>query len=327
VFDFAALDVALGLIFVYLVLSLVCSAVNETVSSVLAWRSDTLREGIENLLGSEKARKALYEHPLVAGLIRQKGSRIGRSRTLKKIPLVKRLPAMADERYPSYLPARVVVTALLHPAEGSKPLSKEQVEKAIEALPDGPVQKAAEVLWNEASHNVDRFRRSMETWYDEAMSRVSGWYRRRVQVWLWVWALAVTLALHADSIEIARTLWTDDATRAVVVARAERAAQTPLTEASVENAVDSVQELEQLQIPIGWASSWPAGDWTDDILVVLVNALGLGMTAVALTLGAPFWFDLLKKVANIRAAGKAPDEKPVEKPAEASEPSAPDRGG
>ena len=319
-FDFAALDVALGLIFVYLVLSLVCSAINETVSSVLAWRADTLREGIENMLGSEKARKELYGHPLVAGLIRQKGSRIGRSR-LKKIPLVKKLPTFGDERYPSYLPARVVVTALLHPADGSRPLTKAQVEKAIEALPDGPIQKAAEILWNESNENIERFRAAMETWYDETMARVSGWYRRRVQLWIWVWAAVVVLALHADTVQIGKTLWTDEATRTAVTAQAEKA-----TEQSLEETAESVQDLDQLQIPIGWAGSFPEGDVWHDLWIVLANALGLGMTAVALTLGAPFWFDLLKKVANIRAAGKAPSERPVEKAAEAGEPSAPARG-
>lgn len=317
-FDFAALDVALGLIFVFLVLSLVCAAINETVASLLAWRADTLREGIENLLGSKQARRELYRHPLVAGLIRQKGSWLSRQQRLKKLPLVKKLPSVNDERYPSYLPANVVVNALLFPAEGSKPLSKQEVESAIEALPDGPVQKAAEIMWSEANENVARFRRSMETWYDEVMSRVSGWYRRRVQFWLWVWSIAVVVALHADTVEIGQTLWTDDARREAVVARAEAVADSETQPGAY------IDELDQLGIPLGWGS-WPADEawWW----VLLTNALGLALTAVALTLGAPFWFDLLKKVANVRAAGKAPEERPVEKAAEAGEPSAPARGG
>jgi hypothetical protein len=38
--------------------------------------------------------------------------------------------------------------------------------------------------------------------------------------------------------------------------------------------------------------------------------LGLFLTAIAISLGAPFWFDLLNKVISIRAAGRAPHEKP-----------------
>jgi hypothetical protein len=48
------------------------------------------------------------------------------------------------------------------------------------------------------------------------------------------------------------------------------------------------------------------------------GAFGLLMTMFALSLGAPFWFDMLNKVVNIRAAGRAPEEKP--KPPEALPP-------
>jgi hypothetical protein len=73
--DFAALDVALGLIFVYLVLALVCSALNEAVASALGWRAKFLRAGIANLLDPADNRngqvlaKVLYDHPLVNALI------------------------------------------------------------------------------------------------------------------------------------------------------------------------------------------------------------------------------------------------------------------
>jgi hypothetical protein len=302
VLDAPAFDVALGLVFVYLVLSFVCTAVNETVASLFAWRADTLREGIANLLGSDEERKKLYDHPLVAGLIRQK------SRWWHR-----------DQRYPSYIPANVFTAAILNPVKQGVEAAR-SVDEAIDELPNGKPKQALHMLWQQAGRDPRRFRASLETWYDEAMSRVSGWYRRRVQFWLWVWALAVTVGLHVDTIQIARVLWTDDATRDAVVARAEQAAGAPLTDASLANAADSVQELEALEIPIGWEGSFPAGDWPHDVWVVALNAFGLLITAVALTLGAPFWFDLLKKVANVRSAGKAPTERPVEKPGEAGEP-------
>jgi hypothetical protein len=39
--------------------------------------------------------------------------------------------------------------------------------------------------------------------------------------------------------------------------------------------------------------------------------LGLIITALAVSLGAPFWFDLLNKVMNIRGTGVKPEEKPL----------------
>ena len=74
--DFSALDVAVGLFFLWFVLSLICSALNEIVASALKWRSKTLGEGIENLLsgtdvqtkeGTDLAQE-VYNHPLIQSL-------------------------------------------------------------------------------------------------------------------------------------------------------------------------------------------------------------------------------------------------------------------
>jgi hypothetical protein len=325
VFDFAALEVALGLIFVYLVLALVCTAVNETVSSVLAWRADTLREGIANLLGSDEKRVELYQHPVVAGLIRRSPVQAvadearpsGRARA--RAWMAKRIPVLRDERYPSYLPARVFAQALLNPVKDGR-VTKTKVRDVINELPDGELKEALETMWIEAGGRVDRFRENLETWYDEAMARVSGWYRRKVQFFLWIWAAAVTLLLHADSVQIAGELWSDDAKREAVVARSEQIASG--TAPTGSEAGRYLEELDNIEIPLGWGS-WPDGEWWRDIFVVVpLNVLGLGMTAVAVTLGAPFWFDTLKRVANIRAAGREPTERPVEKPGQAGEPGA-----
>jgi hypothetical protein len=44
---------------------------------------------------------------------------------------------------------------------------------------------------------------------------------------------------------------------------------------------------------------------------VLALLLGWLITAAAASLGAPFWFDMLKRVVSVRSAGKAPEERPL----------------
>lgn len=44
---------------------------------------------------------------------------------------------------------------------------------------------------------------------------------------------------------------------------------------------------------------------------LLMKLVGLILTALALSLGAPFWFDTLNRIINIRGAGRAPHERPV----------------
>ncbi|HEX2045087.1 MAG TPA: hypothetical protein VHF23_05620 [Gaiellaceae bacterium] len=286
-FDFAALDVAIGLIFVYLVLSLACSALNETISSVFSWRAKFLREGIANLLDPENEARGrelmeeLYRHPLVNALIRPV-SRRGRA------------------RYPSYIPSQTFVAALLGLRGSARDL-----EKAIAEIPSAQVQEALTALLRNAGDDVQAFQRSAERWFDDAMERVSGWYRRRVQLMMWILAAGLVLALNVDTVRIAEQLWDDKSVRAAVIARAESAtsqAQAP----DVRRIAEDVSALEELEIPLGWTTEpRPSGigDW---LATIAAKTLGLLLTAAALTLGAPFWFDMLSKVARIRSAGAPP---------------------
>lgn len=290
-FDFAALDVALGLIFVYLVLALVCSALNETISSVFSWRASFLREGVANLLdpdnhsnGQELVKK-LYAHPVLNALIRP----VSRKKKL---------------RYPAYLPARVFASALLD-FDGTG--AKRSVEDAIKAVPSAQARKALTTLWIDANGDAVAFRRAVESWFDDAMERVSGWYRRRVHLVMWVLAIAVAVVLNVDTIRIADHLWKDKTVRAAVVAQTQnQPART--TAPPVTDIAKSVDTLKELKLPIGWtAETRPNGSW-DWFLTALTKAIGLLLTAAALTLGAPFWFDLLGKVARVRSAGARPEK-------------------
>ena len=290
--DFAALDVALGLIFVYLVLALVCSALNETISSVFSWRATYLREGVANLLdpednakGQELAKK-LYAHPIVNALIRP----VSRKQKL---------------RYPAYLPARAFASALLDfDATGAK----RSVEEAINAIPSVQARKALMTLWTEANGDAVAFRRAVESWFDDAMERVSGWYRRRVHLVMWVLALAVVVVLNVDTVRIADHLWKDKTVRAAIVARTENPPATGTGTPPVTAVATDVDTLKELNLPIGWSAETRPDDSWDWFLTVWRKAIGLVLTAAALTLGAPFWFDLLGKVARVRSAGARPEK-------------------
>jgi hypothetical protein len=64
----------------------------------------------------------------------------------------------------------------------------------------------------------------------------------------------------------------------------------------------AVSDLDELGLPIGWSSTaWPGWD-----PFLLLHLIGMLMVGVAASFGAPFWFDLLNRVVNLRAAGKPP---------------------
>lgn len=286
-FDSAIFEVALGLLFIYLLLSLVCSALNEMLAGWLSMRAKNLEQGIRNILddpeGSALARE-LYQHPLVKALGKDRGA-----------------------RKPSYLPARVFSTALLDVLEISSkeegPKRFAQMRQAVERLQSEELKKSLGTLLDEAEGNLLEFRGKLEGWFDDAMDRVSGWYKRKVQLVLLALAAVLTIGLNADTLEIGGALLRDDAARAALVAGAERFA----ADRGEDGTAEPVEELERLsqeiqrsRMPLGW-TGWPEGfgGWLGKIA-------GLVLTVFAVSLGAPFWFDLLNKISSLRASGNKP---------------------
>lgn len=77
----------------------------------------------------------------------------------------------------------------------------------------------------------------------------------------------------------------------------------------VHNIQQSVIYLKSTGIPIGWTcDNIPQGSCWEFIWELLIKIIGIAITAFALSLGAPFWFDLINKIVNIRGTGKKPDE-------------------
>jgi hypothetical protein len=147
----------------------------------------------------------------------------------------------------------------------------------------------------------------IERSFDEVMDRASGWYKRRVQLILFVIALALAGAMNADSFSIGQRLWKDDALRSSLVTQANNtvaAGKAECAKASEgENKADAaakcLDQVKQFGLPLGWSHATspqtvPSG---------FGKVLGLLVTAFALSLGAPFWFDLLSKVSHLRGSG------------------------
>lgn len=309
-FGSAILDVATGMIFIYLLLALIVTSLSELIAAWLKWRATNLAEGVRNILNSssdEQLAKKLYDHPLVKSLYK-------------------------GEKGPSYIPSRTFVLSLLDiisPVDPAGPRALSQVRDAIKGLPDGDLKKTLAVLLNEAGPDLKKFEESIEIWFNNAMERVSGWYKRKSQIITIVLAALVTIVANADSIQIGKSLSSDPALRAFVGAEAQKFVEknadkvlAPTEAAPGSEAAEAKKKLEgykqqiqNLGVPIGWTQRdpthpevqdprYPPCDWGG----WLKKLLGLLLTAIAVSLGAPFWFDMLNKVINIRSAGKAPEE-------------------
>ena len=196
-----------------------------------------------------------------------------------------------------------------------EPLSFAGIRETIASLPAGSeLKRMLSMMIDESVTSVGGAARNIALWFDAAMDRVSGWYRRRSQVVLYLCGFALSLGLNLDTLMIARMLSRDSALRASLVAAAEEVAKQPRPEISSTGTqpqdsfavVMGIEEkLEQIQFPLGWSKEG-SRRLPDNFPAACQKLAGILLTTIALSLGAPFWFDSLNKIVNLRITGKTP---------------------
>jgi len=322
-FGIESLDVMIGIVTVYLIFALACTAIVEAISSWLSVRSSNLEVALgEFLHGSVDDGKeftdAFFAHPIVQSLSKGKDGR------------------------PSYIPPVIigqVVTSLICAKEGAS-----SIKQAIANLPgttqDNRIKGVLDALQSEAQEDMTAFRKLIEYHYDAAMDRASGWYKKKAQTYSLIVSTVLVLFANVDTIQLANSLSTNPDARAKMIEIAqlelnaakeaeaktaqEQKSSDPMADTTTGNAVAVIDPLQKAKdrsenaaktlakanadlssagIQLGW-SARPSGigDWTSKISGLLISIL-------AISLGAPFWFDMLNRIMQIRAAGLSPREK------------------
>jgi hypothetical protein len=296
-FGSTVLSVVLGLIFVYFVFSMACSRINESVSARLQWRARDLEKWLHKALDPKDGDLSRFS-----------------AITCEAFTSSSLITAVTPEkkRLPCYIPPQtfsLAVLDMLAPGDGQVS-TLEEVKDALSRLPSGhPAKAPLTRIAIEAGDDLAAFRAGVERWFNDSMGRVSGWYKRRVGRWMLVYAAALTVVLNVDTLAISRTLWNQDTVRQAVVAQAGKES------AALDTISADVSHVKNLSLPVGWKFDGTAADGTTDPRAwpgadpgaLLVKLIGLAITTGALSLGAPFWFDLLNKVARLRSTGVRPD--------------------
>ena len=103
-----------------------------------------------------------------------------------------------------------------------------QIKASITNLPDSDVKKSLQALLMNGCDSVEKVEAKLEVWFDDSMDRVSGSYKKRVDVWIVVIASLVTILVVADAVQIAQKLMINLALRWKIVQEA-RTANGPKT--------------------------------------------------------------------------------------------------
>jgi hypothetical protein len=308
----AAVDVAIGLILVFLVLSLLCSAANELIEAWVKHRAVDLERGIRELLNDPRGgdfTKKIYGHPLISGMF------------------VGTYDPANTTNLPSYIPSRTFALALMDlvlPADAGVPSGAAGAAPDITAPPlaagvlraeaakigNDQLKRALLTLIDAAGNDVAQARANIEAWFNAGMDRVSGWYKRRKQKIIVAIGITVAILMNVSTITVAKSLWSNQTLRDSLAAAAEKYVKSsdPLLESQTPEARLRAQmiELQSFGLPIGW--TWQENDPRSikarDPGLWFERLFGWLLTGCAVSLGAPFWFDLLNKFVVVRSTVK-----------------------
>ncbi|MDF1791071.1 MAG: hypothetical protein P1U88_04130 [Thalassobaculaceae bacterium] len=264
-------DVVASLACVYGLTAVICSAVWEFVASALQFRQKALARTVRDLCGET-------DEP---GQPNSLADRILEHPTIRKL----RSPGKTG---PSYLSARLFTGALIDELAGLARASgpaRPHVSDLVSAAPNPDLRRTLALFADEANLDRQGFRARIEDWYEDAMDRATGWYRRRSRAWILLFAVAVALCLNLDTLQIARAVW-----------------MAPVDIAHMDMAPAAMPKTD-VAMPIGWSTLSGA---VTAILDSPVKILGFLITAVAVSIFADLWFSLLRQRGALRAAGGVP---------------------
>ncbi len=344
----AILEVAIGLIFAWLVLSITTSEIQEMIRRILNLRARHLQKSILEMFKYEQALvDQFYSHPAIMEL-----SKVEKNGNVKKPDWIPN-DVFSEVAMEILLNARKKASALASseeaPSFGVKgdsvgsDLNPEIIKLTDRLFPDAPTVNAEGVvafsmdfteMRVQLADKLEQYKKNVSRWFDNVMAQSSEWYKKNAQVWCFWIGLALALFFNIDTINIANKLWREPSMRQVLVAQAE--AYNPDDPNTTPVGLDS---FNVLALPVGW-SSIPAEDpsvcnqsiTTDgrftlrvgnecrvrvnvpsyyDFKGWLTKLLGILISAFAARQGAPFWFDILKRVISARSQVSSKAEQPA----------------
>jgi len=317
----ALLEVAIGLVFIWLVLSVATMHVQDFIGNILKWRASFLQQAILNMLKDPKLVEQIYDEPLIQALGQM--DKKGRLQKPTNIPNSTFAAAMMDiimnvGKADLDVPPESMTIARMR--SGVKKLKAENPDlgRALERVLPGLENQSLDV-----EDTLAKYQENIANWFETVMTQASSWYKTHAQTWAFIIGVSIAIIFHVDTLSITNQLWREPTLRAVIVAQADQQLQSEQMEVNNVN-----EELEKLGIPIGWSTvpaedtsscQWPpksttrpaifsAGEcreltnlpkWSD-AWGWAVKFFGLFVSGLAAMQGAPFWFDILRKVVGFR---------------------------
>jgi len=332
------LNVFIGLIVFYSILSMIASTLLEFIFSIMRRRGKVLRNVILQICcGNRTICKEFYSLPQVTMLFQgglsekqleeefptDGDEEADTSPTTRKGSLVSGVREFCNPdkiQWPSYISPETFARAM---TEGIVEKSLEQIDHLEESMVDAAARWESKYpdedfqsftsfikeLVQRSGNTVEQFQLLLMQHFQEVNERATGWYQKTTAKYLFCIGLFLAVATNSDSVMMLRRLLSDPGLRKAMVEQAEGMVETapvPVDgEAPTTNdertAINPsvIKDMERI-------SSYTGG-WSEAMIKVgpsvwALRPLGWLLTAFAISLGSKFWFDLLKKVMSMRSA-------------------------
>jgi hypothetical protein len=319
------LNVVIGLSFIMLVLSMIVTVICQFISSAINSKGANLRDGLADLLTGVSAsftpaeRQAiatgLLNHPLIADMHWFGSRRLGT--VIQREELNELLLELAAGESAGRLEAAVATKlkkvleqyGIDDPAGALASVRASAMQLQMAQPEVAAAKQVAKALYLESAPLAA----SINAGFDRIMARVAERFTLSMRAWTVLAALVVAWSLQVDTIALVNRLGRDKDFQAKVADAAvsyigKTSAPTapveggpPPSSAQVQAAVQDAKALygiDVLTLPKSLPTQWPFG-FTPGVLA----------SALLLSLGAPFWYNVLKDAVRFRSALSAKDDK------------------
>lgn len=290
------LSIVIGIVFILLLFSLLATTIMEMLAGLLTLRGKNLINAIKSMLGDSET-NVFTSHPYY----KQLSEKANLFRFLRKGTLP-----------PSYIRPGTFTGILMDILQTN---NTGDAQAAISQLPDGKLKDVLSYLYRESQGDIATFRAKVEEWFNEVMERASEWYVNSVRVWLFWVGMTIAVAFNVDVIDIYTNLSTNAPLREYLANSATQFVETHAAPAPTDSVVanpnfyeakgrlDTLlnQNIAAIRSPLGlgWEYvKWPTPE--EKTQWWLYKIFGWLTTALAVSLGAKFWFDLLRQLVSFR---------------------------
>ena len=288
------LEVAIGLILVYYILGAIVSTITQSVTEIFETRGAALQKYLKTITGDKYV--DLTNMPQIKSL-----------KPIRYKNWFSMFVADTEPKMVEKIPASTLVDAFFDMAglTAKKDLSGEELIELVDGLPESEGKQAMLSWIRQGVTNIEDIRKRTNDYFCGILDQAAATFKANARSFVLILSIGLTLFFGTDTIQLVRDLWTNAELRAIATAQAGVVVQQGGTQADLTSLLE---DLSAFTVKIGWwqGQNFPqnatAAEW---ISFSFFKIVGLGLTAVAVSQGSSFWYDLLKRLSGRSSAPKS----------------------